>query len=153
MHRVLKLLLDNQLLQEGSELYFNTDELIMEFPASSVRNTALTMQKLIQTSEHLADIRDILKLEIFKIVKLSNYYPYFLKYIMDVETGYYVSTIFRGVPPEHFAICFKHFYGTEVEERDTKIAWNTKHNRFDTLEPHKLQLRPLEDIRPDKDIL
>lgn len=146
MNRVLKTLHAKGLLDPQGIIYTCNDEVVIEIAADKLRHTTKEMRNVIQTAEELEDIRDILNMEVFTIARLSKVEQFYIKLVLDLENNAIVNAVFKQVPPEYFAICFKHYHGIPMDERDLKIGWNQQENRFQVADLKELQLLTVEPI-------
>ena len=80
MHRVLEVLIKNDIVKEGESVYLNTDELVLEVDSDKLQSTAKRIAHLIyEQSAELDDIKSLVQLEAFDLKKLSTTLPYFYK--------------------------------------------------------------------------
>jgi hypothetical protein len=54
--------------------------------------------------------------------------------------------VFKSIPPEYFAVCFKHYFGLALEERDLKLAFDFQEKKFKHLNIDALKLIPIPKL-------
>jgi hypothetical protein len=80
MYRVLEVLLKNEVVKEGDNVYLNTDELVFEVDSEVLLSTAKRVAQLIyEQSTELNDIKSIVQLEAFELKAIATSHPYFYK--------------------------------------------------------------------------
>lgn len=140
-------------LSANSVVYINQDEMIVEVERGELEQMIHKLRKIINSE--MNDLADIVCIEGFRITQISSHYSYFAKEVIanvdkwsesDANVSNQTKVIFKNVPTEHYAICFKHYYGIEINDKDTKVAWCQKTRSFTHVDVDKLKLLPREEL-------
>jgi len=91
-------------------------------------------------SDELQDIKHIIKTEVFRTYRISNKYDYFVKEVLNPSTLQITEVKFKGIPAEHFAICYKHYYKMELDERDLRIGFDPETQTYIKIDVTQLKL-------------
>lgn len=99
--------------------------MIIEVPASLCETIFdLCLQTITKSNEKIiVEIRDFIRIELFKISNLSIPLGYFIKEVVDIKNDKVLQIEFKGVPPEHYAVCYKHYHQLPLDDRDLRISW------------------------------
>eukprot|EP01127_Copromyxa_protea_P023421 TRINITY_DN874_c0_g1_i1.p1 TRINITY_DN874_c0_g1~~TRINITY_DN874_c0_g1_i1.p1 ORF type:complete len:495 (-),score=86.24 TRINITY_DN874_c0_g1_i1:17-1501(-) len=122
------------------KVLINTDELIIKVPADKVRHYCTQCTDRIENDPRFDSMRSFIRLEAFRLSSLSSSLPYFVREIFDSECKRVVQADLKGIPKEHFAVVWKHYYHLPLEDRDRKLAWDKEKNDFLTFETSELNL-------------
>jgi hypothetical protein len=152
MTRVINALLERNSIP-GKTIYFNSDEIVFEIPdTTSLQHTVKTLYNIItEEAKELSDFKDIVKMEVYQIGKLSEKEPYYYKQVLvDLLTKdtwkQNVRVVFKSIPPEHFAVCYKHYYNLPLDERDLRVTYDHKTKTYGLLDVSSLRLLPVRTL-------
>lgn len=133
--------------KQGLRCYNNNDELLVEADdldqlrrveaaVTAAINSQVEKQREGQEDPLLKGLPNILRIQCFRLGGLPNPAEgfkhltrrMFVKELLGLSSGDQQPTVtaveFKGVPPTHFAVCWKRYHGVEeVNERDLKF-WN-----------------------------
>lgn len=138
-------LLKKEAFPPTTELWINGDEATVSVKEEDLERMTQQIQSLLLDVPSQIGFKGEMKVESFRVWKLSTSLPYFCKEIFTTGTNAKPHKTLKGVPPEHFALCYKHIHSLPVTVADTKIAWDTTLQSFVHIDKEHLHLVPFGD--------